>query len=77
MDQKVHGSKTGRPLIYCGSKVCSNQAGQGPISNKIINNDKKYFFWRLLTILKNKTGKKYGTKQQKDQFFCSKPGVEL
>jgi len=25
--QKVPGSKTGQPLIYCGSKVCS---GQGP-----------------------------------------------
>jgi len=27
LGQKVPGSKAGRPLIYCGSKVCS---GQGP-----------------------------------------------
>jgi len=32
--QKVPGSKAGRPLIYCGSKVSSGRAGSGPISNK-------------------------------------------
>jgi len=30
--QKVPGSKPGRPLIYCGSKVSSGWVGSGPIS---------------------------------------------
>jgi len=30
--QKVPGSKAGRPLIYCWSKVCSGQVRSGPIS---------------------------------------------
>jgi len=30
--KKVLGSKAGRPLIYCGSKVCSGWVGSGPIS---------------------------------------------
>jgi len=28
--QKVPGSKTGRPLIYCGSKICMGLVGSGP-----------------------------------------------
>jgi len=31
--QKVTRSKTGGPLIYCGSKVCSGQVGSGPYSS--------------------------------------------
>jgi len=31
--QKIYRSKTGRPLIYHGSKVSSDQVGSGPISN--------------------------------------------
>jgi len=30
---KVHGSKVGRPLIYCGLKVSSGRVGSGPISS--------------------------------------------
>jgi len=30
--QKVPGSKLGRPLIYCGSKVSLGRVGSGPIS---------------------------------------------
>jgi len=33
LGQKVFGSKAGRPLIYCGSKVCSGWVGSGPISS--------------------------------------------
>jgi len=32
--QKVPGSKAGRLLIYCGSKVSSHLVGSGPISTK-------------------------------------------
>jgi len=31
--RKVPGSKPGRPLIYCGSKVSSGRVGSGPISS--------------------------------------------
>jgi len=33
LGQKVYGSKPGRPLIYCVSKVSSGQVGSGPISS--------------------------------------------
>jgi len=32
LGQKVPGSKAGRPLIYCGSKVSSGRVRSGPIS---------------------------------------------
>jgi len=37
LGQKVPGSKAGGSLIYCGSKVCSVQWGQGPSQQTKLN----------------------------------------
>jgi len=34
--QKIPGSKTGWPYIYCGAEVCSGRVGPGSISSKIM-----------------------------------------
>jgi len=57
--RKVPGSKPGRPLIYCGSKVSSGRVGSGPISNVYIFSYSFIILYFLKLKMNNKFVKSY------------------
>jgi len=67
--QKVPMSKTGQPLFYCGSKVCSGLVGSGPISTRFT-----YLFLHSLTLTLSRAGStttEYWPQQSSFVYFSS------